>query len=396
MNKKAIAILGAIFILIVGTLGFLVYTKYAGNKSATNNTQATSNNTIQPNGNAGTDSTGDNSGNNNGNNSDINGSNTGSPFVKLTDEQVVSPALFYDGTGVTYFDKQGQLYQANFDESGSQLQLTRKRTLNVPLKSGIDKILWPSQGDDFIAESVGSSENKTWSLYDANAGVYKDLPSQVESLDWMPEGDKILFIWLDNGKATLNIGNPDTTGWKEISEMWEQDDEIKISPDGQSILYYRTGNTGVNNSIVMTTPDGKLWQDMVKAGYNFGVLWSPDSKKFLFNKRDRVTLQDQLWSYDIMTGETRNLGLFTTVDKAVWSKDGNTIYAAVPMSGTAGADSFSTDEFIKFDTTTSEKKEYFSDSTSMDGDNLFLSANEDKLFFRNAQDGGLYYLDLSK
>ena len=90
--------------------------------------------------------------------------------------------------------------------------------------------------------------------------------------------------------------------------------------------------------------------------------------------------------------------MFTTVEKAVWDKDGKTIYAAVPKTSSAAAEDggLTEDGFYKIGVENLEKKEYAADGEKIDGQNLFLSLSGDKLFFRNAQDGGLYYLDLTK
>jgi protease II len=304
--------------------------------------------------------------------------------------------MFYDGTGITYFNNQGNLYKANLLNNNGQLQLTGKQQLDVPVKSGITKILWPSRGDDYIAQFTNSSGKTTWSYFNHNTGTYTDLPSQVESVDWMPGGQKIMYVWLDNNVATLSLGNPDTTGHQTLAKMWETDDEIYVSPDGAQVLYYETQNSSGNNFINSVTADGKLWKGLIKNGQNYGVLWSPDGQKFLFGKKDPSTGQYQLWFYNLTSGEIKNLGLFTTADKAVWDKDSNTIYASVPSSAAASNASLTVDSFYRLNTSTLDKKQYPSSGAAMDGKDLFLNPTGDKLFFRNAQDGGLYYLDLTQ
>lgn len=368
--------------LIVGTLGFLVYSKYSNKKTAEPAPVAQDPaNTATPVDTSTTTPVAQESSN----------------VIKLGQDQVMSPVLFYNGSGVTYFDNQGGLFKSSFQDDGIKIALEQKKKLDIPVKSGIGKILWPANGDDFIAEFPSPGGKKIWSYYNSSAGNYTDLPAQISAVDWMPSGKQIMYVWLENGKSSLNIGDPDSKNWKALAEMWETDDVISVSPDGLQVLYYQTANSGGDNAINLVSADGKIWKSMVKNGYNFGVLWSPDGKKFLFAKKDPSTQKYQLWVYNISTEENKNLGLFTTTEKTVWDKDSNIIYAAVPNSGTIGEGSLTADSFYRMDVSTLERKQYPSTTEAqIDGRNLFLNAVGDKLFFKNAQDGALYYLDLTK
>jgi len=305
--------------------------------------------------------------------------------------------LAYSGDGITYFDTLGNLYQTNLISNNGQLGLTGKKQTNIPVKASITQILWPQKGNNFMAQMTDATGKTAWSFFNGDTGLYTDLPPQVESVDWMPSGSQIMYIWLDNNKATLNIGNPDTTGYQKVGDMWETDDSIHISPDGSQILYYETNNNSGSNAINSVSIDGKVWKGLVTAGQNFGVLWSPDSQKFLFGKKDPVTQQYQLWVYNLTSGEVKNLGLFTTVDKAVWDSASQAIYAAVPNSGVAGGTALTKDSFYRMDISTLEKKQYDTGlAAAIDGRDLFLDSTGTKLFYKNAQDGGLYYLDLTQ
>ena len=385
MNKKAIAILGAIFLLIVGTLGFLIYSKYAGTK-----TPAPASVAENPGVASGTPEVVDVS-------SSTPEAVLPTGIVKLTDDQVVSPALFYNGAGITYFDRSGLLYQTSLQENGNITSLTDKKKLDIPVKRNIVKIIWPSNGNDFIAQFVDQFGNPAWSYFNSLTQTYTDYPSQITSVDWMPSGKQIMYIWLENGKATLNVSDPDTKNWKTLADMWENDDVLSVSPDGGQVLYYEVANSKAINPINLVSSDGKIWKGLVKTGLNFGVLWSPDGQKFLFAKKDFNTQKYQLWVYNLASEENKNLGLFTTVDKAIWSKDSNFIFAAVPSSGNADNGSLTADAFYRMDISSLEKKQYPQNSEApIDGRDLFLNSMGSKLFFRNAQDGGLYYLDLTQ
>lgn len=373
MNKRAIAILGAIFILIVGTLGFLIYSR-SKNPETTVNTEVPVVEETTPIESAPVEP------------EPVTGA------VRLTDagDPVVSPILFYQGNGISYFNSLGQLFQTDLQiTSDTTALLSNKQELSIALKANISRILWPLVGNSFIAE-FNTSSKPSWSYYDSNKASYVDIPSQVYSLDWMPSGDKIMFVWVDNGKATLNVANPDTTGYTVLTDLYEPDNVISVAPNGQNVLFYRTQTTDVTkNTINMVSIDGKTFSSIVKDGYNTGVLWSPDSKKFLFTKRDS-NQRFGLWVADITTGEIKSLGVTTSQNKAVWSKDSTVVYAAVPNVASSGQ-GLTEDTIVKITVANAQTKEYPT-GIAVDAENLFLSSDANILFFKNAQDNALYYI----
>lgn len=388
MNKKAIAILGAIFVLILGTLGFLIYSRSGQNSNPPNTLpDSQSNNTA-----TGTLPQ-----------ATITPTPTPTPtlsatgqFYKLTDEQVVSPVLTFDGSGVAYFTTQGELFRASFSPSSSPLIFGDKKQLAIEQKPNVSKVIWPQNSQNFMLE-YNVSGKKTWEFYNNDAGKFTLLPPQVYSLSFLPAGDKIYYVWSSQtGNDTVNIADPDTNNYKTISEIWDKNAIVNVSPDGSNVVYYKDPATvsALDNPIVLTDVDGKTWKTLVATGFNSGILWSPDGKKFIFGKRDPASQKYQLWFYNLLSGEAKPLGLYSTPDKAVWSSDGLALYVAVPKSGSAGGGSLTLDSFFKLNPQTLEKKEYDPGSQQIDGRDLFLSKTADKLFFRNAQDGGLYYLDL--
>ncbi|MDR3642101.1 MAG: hypothetical protein P4L74_00545 [Candidatus Doudnabacteria bacterium] len=395
MNKKAIAILGAIFVLIVGTLGFLIYLKYSGSSK----TPAPSANQNQ-NGNPAAGSqpattTAQTTGQNPATTTPV----TGPPPAMglLTSDQVVSPALFFNGGGITYFDNQGNLFQAAIQTNAGQLSLTGKKQLDIPTKSSITKIFWPQKGNDFIIQTNNPVTGRySWSYFNSTLGTYTDFPPQVASFDWMPNGTQIAYIWINGGKAVLEAGDPAFKSWQKIGDLYQNDNVISVSPDGSQILFYESEPAGTQNPINSVSIDGKVWKGLIKDGFNYGVLWSPDGQKFIFGKKDPVSLQFQLWYDNLASGETKNLGLFTTTQKAVWGSDSNTIYAAVPSSPAANPNSLTNDTFFRLNTTTLDKQQFSIGNTPVDGENLFLSTDGNDLFFKNAQDGGLYYLNVAQ
>lgn len=381
MNKRAIAILGAIFIIIIGALGFLIYSRSnkndtAGDQIVTENPNPTPEPTIIPNPTIEAPTPTPDTGR----------------AIRLTDSAVISPILFYQGNGITYFERTGQLFRTELQATGTSVLLSNKQEISIALKNNISKVLWPLVGNSFIAEFSGIGK-KTWSYYDVSKSAYVDLPSQVYSLDWMPNGDKIMFVWVDeNNKASLTLGNPDTSGYQTLTDLYEPDNIIKVSPDGKSLLFYRNQTTDlIKNTINMVNTDGKSFRTVIPEGYNKEVKWSPDSSKFLFTKRDSSG-KFNLWFANLATGEVRNLNIATSVDKAVWTKDGQKIYAGVPTKGTAG-EGLTEDQIFQIDLNSAAKVEYPT-GLPVDAQEMFLSKDESILFFKNAQDQSLYYINV--
>ncbi len=374
MNKKAIAILGVIFVLIVATLGFIIYQRSADNSEPETPTVVETPPIVE------------------------------TPIetppiieepetpttraVRLTDESVVSPNLLYRGDGLSYFNNLGQLFQTNFSISGDTVLLSNKRELSIPQKPNISKILWPQAGVSYIAE-FQSGGKKSWSFYDSAKADYVDLPPQVFSLDWLPSGDRIMFIWVDEqNKATLNVSNPDSTNYQTIAEMYEPDNVIKVSPDGQSVLFHRTQGPDQNlNPIIYVSADGQNFRTIIRDGYNQGVMWSADSQKFVFLRRNPSTGLFGVWYSELTNSVIKSLGVESTEDKILWSRDNQTVYVAGKSSQGSG------EVLYKINTQTLEKTE-LDPGTMVDFQSLFMNTSESVIFFRNGTDQALYYMML--
>lgn len=375
MNKKAIAILGGIFILIVAALGVLIYQRSKKDPEPETPVVETpieetpvEETPVEP--------------------------EASGMAVRLTDDAVISPSLFFQGNGISYFDSEGHLYQTELSINDGVALLSNKIERSIDLKPNMTKIVWPIAGNGFIAE-FNSNTKPNWSYFDTNKGAYFNIPSQVYSLDWMPAGDKIIYNWVGNdGKASLQFANPDTSGYQVITDLFAPDNIVRVSPDGKKVLLYRAQTIDVTKNVInMVGTDGQNFTTVVKDGYNTGVKWSPDSTKFIFNKRDASSQKLNLWLADVTTGTLKDLGVATSVAKTVWSKNSKIIYTGVPKTGIPGQ-SLTQDDMYKVTVETGEKQQ-FEPGVPVDMQDLFLSFDESVLFFRNAQDNSLYYISLN-
>lgn len=381
MNKKAIALLGGIFILIVGTLGFIIYSRSKPKTPLVTNQEGSTTNEESSNGNMSEEP--------------ATPSLPETRAVKLSDDIVMSPILTYAKNGISYFDKSGILYQTDMQILNGMVLLSNKKSLSIEQKAGITKILWPSSGNYYLAQQYANSSAR-WSLFDPNRGAYVEIPKQVRSIDWMPNGSQIVYIWVDdNGTSTMSIASPDTSGHRKIIDMFQVDNLVDVAPDGSKVAFYRNQNQDpTKNTINVVSIDGKTVQTVVKDGYNRGVNWSPDSHKFLFNKKDPATQRFVLWVADTVTGEIKSLNIISSVDKAVWSSDSQSIYLGEPIRG--NADIGLTEDNLAVINVNDGSKESIESGAPVDMQDLFLSGDGTVLFFRNAQDNYLYYMLLGQ
>lgn len=379
MNKKAIALLGGIFILIVGTLGFVIYSRTKTKAPTNTPTTELPANTDTPTAPA-TPTT----------ETPVGGEVRA---IRLSDDSVLSPILTYQKNGISFFDLTGKLYQTDVQISDTGVLLSGRKELGITPKNGIKKIIWPPAGNYFLAEQVVDS-GRRWSLFDPNRNTYVDLPRQVRSIDWMPKGDQVVYIWVDDaGKSSMSIAAPDTSGYRKIIDMFQTDNQIDVSPDGTKVAFYRNQNQDPTKNVInLTGLDGKQVSALVAEGYNRGVNWSPDSRKFLFNKRDPATQRFVLWVADTVTKEVKSLGVVSSTGKAVWSNDSQLIYIGEPVRG--NADLGLTEDNLAIINVNNASKQIIELGVAADIQDSFLSADGGILFFRNGQDNSLYYLKL--
>ncbi|HYF05703.1 MAG TPA: hypothetical protein VEA59_06060 [Patescibacteria group bacterium] len=392
MNKKAIILLGVMFLLIVGTLGFLIWQK---NKSSGSTTQPTGTQpspaTTLP------------------DSPILSGTNTPSTVgtqtvpkdepvlappsgaVQLTNEEVIGAVLFYRGNSIAYLNPAGAFYQSAIKNLGGTVSLGSTREVMVEKRGGISKVLWPTGGNAFIAEFVDNENKKSYAYFNGDTGKYTDLPLQITSLQWLPGGTKIIYVFQSSdGKATLSTANPDSSGYKNLVTLLDPDVEIKASPNGQGLLFYRIRNYGQDNKIVYVTSDGKLFKTVIKDGYNLGVSWAPDSRHFVFGKKN-ASGDFVLWLGDTAGDPPVSLDMVATPDKATWAQDSS--YVMVAGKAVAGRTKATVETVRKIDITTLSSEE-FDVGEGVDARELFMTLKEDKLFFKNYNGGQLYYIDI--
>ena len=164
--------------------------------------------------------------------------------------------------------------------------------------------------------------------------------------------------------------------------------------------------SGLSQGFLFTlNPATGNFEKILSDTYGLNAKWSPTGDRILYSKTDANGKNPGLYLARSDGQENKNINLAGLADKCVWSKDGVTIFCALPQKMTTNAvwpDDYYKglvvleDDFYKIDLSASTKTKIAGSSTETgyDAQDLFLSPKEDYLFFVNKKDGLLYSLKL--
>ena len=137
------------------------------------------------------------------------------------------------------------------------------------------------------------------------------------------------------------------------------------------------------------------------------IKWSPQGDKILYSKTGSNGKGIGLYLSPKNGSTETNLGLYTLIEKCAWSLDNRTIFCAIPKNisqDNVFPDDFykgsfvSDDDFWKINLESNEKtvllEEWEKGYATYDATDLFLSPLENYLFFVNKRDGLLYSIEL--
>jgi tricorn protease len=155
--------------------------------------------------------------------------------------------------------------------------------------------------------------------------------STDHGMSWAPDANKILFLSDRNGHEdiyALEADDPDHPKLldahkfkvTQLTDTPETESGLSFAPDGKKVAFLRKGQLWTMN------PDGKEAKEVIKDVQVFDYEWSPDSKWFVFARRDG-SFASELYIVPA-TGPTvsnpiRNITRYATYNAGVtWSADG--------------------------------------------------------------------------
>jgi len=221
--------------------------------------------------------------------------------------------------------------------------------------------------------------------------------------------NKIFYKYYDpqTQQRTLNIADPNGANWNKIADLNYKNVSVAPIPRTGLVSFWNSPDAGLETDFESAPVLGGVQTSLLKGNFGTDYLWNPDGSAVLLSRTDQKNGSGtQLGIMNDHGGEFKLLNVATFVSKSVWSKDGKTVYYALPTSFPANVTlpndylrgKFNTnDSFWKLDTTTGKKTPVLDANQApgqIDASDLFLNADESMLFFVNKVDGKLYRISL--
>ena len=322
----------------------------------------------------------------------------------LTNNPVLFPVIDETAKKIKYYDddqKKG-FWEISFDGS------FKKKIINENFSS-LNVVIWSPDKKQAVLKIAGD-------FYNYNYGEEpKKIKDSIKYLVWSNLGDKIIYKYFNSTakNPTLNISNSDGSDWKKLADIEDiADNRIIIAtvPQSSLVSFWVIPDAQKENTLnIVSIAGGGNIEKIVEGKFGADYLWSPKGEKFLVSSISEKGSDNMILEIGTLDDKGENLidlKFPTLVSKCVWSKDSQLIYCALPSGIPENSvipndyndkKFFTEDSFWKIDTETGKKErlvELEDINEKIDATNLFLSPNEDILFFINRRDGKLYRIVL--
>lgn len=326
-----------------------------------------------------------------------------STIKQVSDFPVVGAHYSLEENTIYTFHKQtGVLYSIDPN--------TRSKTIRMePDVPNIITAIWNKEGTRFYVKFRPGNEN-VFSLYSLGNPEPIWFKKNTDYLTWDNLSSKVLYVYADpeTNNATLNIANPDGSDWSELTPLENRFTKIATIPASPNISYWpspqHAKRTNLQSINILTQEITPILSDRFGADY----LWSPNGKKTLFSFAP--IKNDPTITLGVMNKDGGQVSVLnnapTLVNKCVWSRNNIDAYCAVPTGipeSTLLPDDYlsqeitTQDTFWKIDTesgATQRIVEVSDINRTYDASELFLSPNEQILYFIDRTDNFLHSINL--
>ena len=289
----------------------------------------------------------------------------------------------------------------------SSLEGKNKTVLMSNLPGEVTRILWSSNKNEALL-LLKQTTDTVWYFAELNNKTLVPLKPEIGRLAWDNLGEKIFYQYTDptTQRRSLNIANPDGSNWKKLTDLGSDDFFLSAVPKSSLVSFWGRPSAEKATSLDTVGISGEGHHVFVSALYGADHLWAPTGERVLTSGNEAASGKEFSLRVTGTDGTTKNLAIPTLISKTTWSKDGHTIYYALPGSLPEAAvfpnDYFekslhSKDTFWKIDLNTGKKTrlvELKETTQVFDSTDFFLSPKEDALYFTDRVTKRLYRIEL--
>ena len=317
----------------------------------------------------------------------------------ISQEKAMAPVIGGNGKTVKYYSRQnGRVFESDF------LGQNIKQISDTDLKN-LAKIIWSPDGEKVVGVFSEGNQIKKY-FYDYETRQSSALNQNVGWVAFSPDSKNIAYQYTDPtaGQSNISVSSPDGSNWRNIFKT--RIDDLIVEWPSREKISIRTKTSGLAQGLLYAIEEksGNFYK-ILSDTFGLSVNWSPKADNLIFSYTDSSGKNPQLALADEKGEKTKNLNLKGIADKCVWSKDNFTIFCALPQSFSdldVWPDDYYkglivlNDAIYKIDLETDQKTKIAGspDQAGFDAQDLFLSPQEDYLFFVNQKDGRLYSLKL--
>ncbi|MCL5436097.1 MAG: hypothetical protein M1275_03385 [Patescibacteria group bacterium] len=318
---------------------------------------------------------------------------SGPKLLSVTQTPVLSAVLSLDQTSIWYFGRDGQLYQNALGGGGEQkFNLTGTNP-------AIQKVYWPSVGNNFIVWTKAPEGIGSYLSYVAAQQAFVTLPSNIQEVAWMPNGQQILYVWRrGDGDWELKLGNVTAENYRTVANL-DGAYALSVAGNGKFALLKKAVSEGGTNKILMVDMNSGKLSELLDRGQNVDVALSPDSNKLLFTRVSSDTKLSELWLYNFENQSFENLNLPTALSKVVWENSSDGFYFGKPRSVSANDSTISSvtaDDLYLYRLSDKSKTriDLGGEDKTFDIRDPIIDSGNSMLFFRDGKDNSLYRVNL--
>lgn len=321
----------------------------------------------------------------------------------VSENEVISPIISLDGENLLYFSKKlDKLVKTDLDEN-NEVNISNKSF------SGIQNLLWSLDKTKILVKTKDENGNYANYSYDIKNDSLQELSKNIYTFTWQTNADRIFYEYYDREKniRTLNVSDPDGKNWMKLLDIPFSRITLQQIPKTGFLSFWNSGDAYTQTKLQLMPIAGGEIKTIFENGFGADYLWNNGGDYLIVSQSESKGGQKmQLAIMNYNGGEYRNLDIPTFSSKCTWSKNGKTLFYALPSEIPENSilpndykekKFYTADTFWKINLETGEKKrivEIKDIKERYDATDLFLNPNENILFFVNRIDKKLYKIVL--